>query len=248
MSKYDESSSQSRNVFFELINNKKVFVVEDIVPNSKQLVVMSHGFRGNSCGPARQFVDFSNLLNRNGISTVRFDQPNSGNSEGNYLDSSFNEWVQTTTFLAKKYIDAGYKVSLMGQSMGATTSVIASARPELTDKIQVLLLWVPDPKSNFSVDSEKIYEENGQKYYGKFWQEAKQADFFSCFESFQGKIHLVYGENDRYIKPELRKEAIQKAKAKNAKVIILSGEDHSPWKYENAQRVMKDELELLLSL
>lgn len=164
MSKYDDSVNQSREIFFEEIDGKRVFTVTDLVAGSKKLVLMSHGFRGTNCGPARQFVDFATLLNENGISAVRFDQPHSGNSEGDYLQSSFNEWVKSTTYLAKKYLHAGYEVILMGQSMGASTSVIASAQPELTGKISALLLWVPDPKSATQVIPEKVYEEGGQKY------------------------------------------------------------------------------------
>src|SRR5690606_30141777 len=145
----------------------------------------------------------------------------SGNSQGNYVDSSFDEWVQTTTYLAKKYLEQGYQATLMGQSMGASTSVVASAQPELRDKIPALLLWVPDPKTTISVKPEKIYEENGEKYYGKFWQEAKTSNFFDCFEQFQGKIHLVYGEKDRYIKPELQQQVIQLANKKGALVDVL---------------------------
>jgi pimeloyl-ACP methyl ester carboxylesterase len=248
MTKYDDAVNQSREIFFEKINGKRVFVVTDLVADSKQLVLMSHGFRGTSCGPARQFVDFATHLKKNGISAVRFDQPHSGNSEGDYLHSSFNEWVETTTYLARKYLDDGYQVTLMGQSMGASTSVIASAQPQLQKQIRALLLWVPDPKSTTAVNLEQIYEESGQKYYGRFWQEAKDSDFFDCLEKFKGEIHLVYGEHDRYIKPELRQQVIDLAKQKKAQVNILSGEDHSPWKYQNAQEIMKKHLHLLKSL
>lgn len=248
MSKYDDSINQSREIFFEEIDYKKVFTVTDLVAGSKKLVLMSHGFRGTSCGPARQFVDFANLLNENGISAVRFDQPHSGNSEGDYLQSSFIEWVKTTTHFAKKYLEAGYEVILMGQSMGASTSVIASAQQELRGEISALLLWVPDPKSTTQVIPEKVYEEGGQKYYGKFWQEAKDSDFFTCLEQFEGEVHLVYGEDDRYIKPELRQQVIDLAKEKGAQVEVLPGEDHSPWKYESAQKTMRKHIEFLKEL
>lgn len=230
---------------FESINHKQVLVCEELVPGSQQLVVMSHGFRGDSCGPARQFVDFARLLNQHQISVVRFDQPHSGNSEGNYLDSSFNEWIKTTSFLAKKYLDQGYQVSLMGQSMGASVSVAAAAQPELQDQIQAVLLWVPDAKSEVEVDPDQIYEEAGQQYYGRFWQEAKEADFFGCLDKFKGKIHLVYGEKDRYVTASMRQSVITAVKAKGGQVMILPGEDHSPWQWNHAQQVMKQELALL---
>lgn len=169
------------NIQIETINNKQIVTYYSEANNqSKKLVIMSHGFRGSSLGPARQFVDFQRILNKNGYSVLRFDQPNSGNSEGDFIDSSFLEWVQTTVFLADKYINKGYQVSLLGQSMGATTSVVATGDPKLKGKIHCLLLWVPDAKSDIDVDPNKIYEEGGQKYKGSFWTRARGCDFKSC--------------------------------------------------------------------
>jgi alpha-beta hydrolase superfamily lysophospholipase len=236
---------RSREVSLEHINGKKIFVVRDIARESKKVVLMCHGFRGTSVGPARQFVDFAMLLNQHGISAVRFDQPCSGNSEGDYLDSSFHEWVKTTIVLASHYIQQGYQLALMGQSMGATTSVVSSAHKELKGKVSALLLWVPDPKSSTSVEGDEIYEEGGQKYRGTFWNEARESDFFACLEESSCPVHLVYGENDRYISAKLREQVVKKVKEKRGEVHILPTEDHSPWTYENAHRVMKEELQLL---
>lgn len=238
-------SNQSRKVAFLDIRSKKIFVVEDTVFHSKKLVIMSHGFRGTSTGPARQFVDFSVLLNQHGISTLRFDQPCSGNSVGDYLESSFSEWVETTVSLAQEYIQQGYQVALLGQSMGATTCVAASADKTLQGKIVALLLWVPDPKSSTQVESDMVFEEGGQKYTGRFWNEARESDFFGCLDKYSNPIHLVYGENDRYISATLRDKVISRVREKEGKVCILSGEDHSPWQYENAQRVMSEEMKFL---
>lgn len=246
----DGSQSKKKvtsKVGFEKIQGKRIFVVTDFVKNSKKLVIMSHGFRGNCCGPARQFVTFAQMLNQAGFSTLRFDQPNCGNSQGDYLDVSFAKWVQTTTYFAKKYLKLGYQIALMGQSMGASTSVVAAANKDLTGKISHLLLWVPDPKSDMRVEKNQIYEEDGEKYYGKFWLEARDSDFVSCLEKFSGPIHLVYGEEDRYVAKNLRMNTIKQVGQKNGQVLILSGENHSPWKFDTALMVMKEQLELLLN-
>src|SRR3989344_3999356 len=90
-------------VYFEEVNGKKIFcVLSESELNQKKIVIMSHGFRGSSTGPARTFVDFQRLLNKEGFSVLRFDQPNSGNSEGDYLETSYNEWVDTVVYFAKK--------------------------------------------------------------------------------------------------------------------------------------------------
>jgi len=233
-------------VNFEKIKSKEVFCLfSEPEITQKQIVIMSHGFRDSSIGPARTFVDFEQILLKAGISVLRFDQPNSGNSNGDYLNSSFNEWVDTTTYFAKKFIDKEYKVALLGQSMGATTSAVASARIELKQKIKCLLLWVPDPKSTFSEKTNQIYEEGGQKYKGRFWQEAKNSDFFDCLEKFKGVLHLVYGEKDRYVSKELRNQVVKKVKEKKQPVMILRKQDHSPWKFDISQEVYKVELDML---
>lgn len=235
-------------MYFEEINNKKVFcILSEPNLNQKKIVIMNHGFRGSSIGPARTFVDFTRILNQNGISTLRFDQLNSGNSDGDYLNSSFAEWVNTTTYFARKYLDMGYKVVLLGQSMGATTTVVAIAKPEIKDKIPCILLWVPDPKSTFSEDPNKTEEEGGQKYKNTFWQEARDSDFFKCLDKYKGGIHLVYGENDKYISQELRTRVMGAVKAKGQSVKILAGQDHSPWEYNLCQEIYKEELEMIKS-
>ncbi len=230
-------------VFFEEINGKKVFCFLSEPNNlSKKIVIMSHGFRGTNVGPARQFVDFQRILSKEGFSVLRFDQPNSGNSEGNYINSSFKEWVNTIVYFAKKYIDLGYDVNILGQSMGATATVIATNDQKIEDKVSCLLLWVPDPETDFSGESQEIYEEGGQKYKGSFWQEAKDADFFQCLNNYQGKIHLVYGEVDRYITKYLINKTIKIVREKGQDVMILKNQDHSPWEFDLVQEVYKQEL------
>lgn len=93
-------------VYFEKVNGKNIFcALAEPEISQKKIVIMSHGFRGSSVGSARTSVDFARILNKNGYSTLRFDQPNSGNSEGDYLDSSYNEWVDTIVYFANKYFD-----------------------------------------------------------------------------------------------------------------------------------------------
>lgn len=228
------------------INNKRVVTYQsEANDQSKKIVIMSHGFRGSSLGPARQFVDFQKILNENGYSVLRFDQPNSGNSDGDYIDSSFLEWVQTTVFLADKYVNNGYQVALLGQSVGATTSVVATNDPKLEGKISCLSLWVPDAKSDVDVDPNKVYEEGGQEYKGSFWTEARDSNFFDCLESYDGGIHLVYGEVDRYVKKVLVDKTIQIVESKGQAVMVLEGQDHSPWESDVVQKVYKNELEVL---
>lgn len=235
-------------VFFEKINGKKVFCLfadTMLKSKSKKLVIMCHGFRGDSPGPARQFVDFQRILVKNGYSVLRFDQPHSGNSEGDYINTSFKEWVETIVYFVDKFIGLGYEVNLLGQSMGASATVASINHKKIKNKVPCILVWVPDPETDFFGDPNKIYEEGGQRYKGSFWQEAKDSNFFECLKSYNGKIHLVYGEVDRYVSRELMDQTIKIVQDKDQGVMILKGQDHSPWEYDSAQDVFKKELEIL---
>ena len=235
-----------KKIGFEYINHKNIFfILDEPQEDSKKIVIMSHGFRGSSLGPARTFVNFAKILTDNNYSVLRFDQPNCGNSEGDFIDSSFNEWISTTTFFANKYLKLGYKVVLLGQSMGATTTMAVTAQKNIEGKIPCIILWVPGPVSDFNKPTDVIYEEEGQKYKGVFWQEAKDTDFFACLDKFKGAIHLVYGEKDRYVSQEQRNQVIEKVKAKKQPVMILKDQDHSPWEYELAQNVYEQELRFI---
>ena len=206
---------------------------------------MSHGFRGSSIGPARTFVSFERFLLKEGFSVLRFDQPCGGNSEGDYIDSSFNEWINTTTYFVEKYIEQGYKVVLLGQSMGATTSMIVAGQEKLKNKIPCIILWVPDAKTGVNVKTNKVYEEGGQKYKGNFWLEAKNANFFKALENYPGGIHLVYGEKDKYISTDLRNQTVNAIKAKGQPYMILPDQDHSSWDYDETKKVYKEEIKFL---
>lgn len=243
-------------VDFELINGKKVFVVlfePDI--GSKHLVIMNHGFRGSSVGASRSFVNFSRLLVKHGISVLRFDQPCSGNSEGDFVQSSFDEWVDTTAHLTKKYVNLGYQVALLGHSMGANAALVAAARPELIDTVPLLLLWAPDPKTDstewFMKDAKlideknQIFEEGGQQFSASYWQEVLDADFFKCLDVYQGKIHLVYGENDRFVSKSLRNRVLNQISSKGQPAMILKEQDHMMWDQDACREVFDAELQLL---
>ena len=235
-----------RNVSLRPVGDTQVFTsfAEPEQP-TRDLVIMAHGFRGSSIGPARTFVDFENLLLADGFAVFRFDQPGSGHSEGDFFSSSFDSWVDTIAGFAGEYLDAGYRVSLLGQSMGATASVVAAARDELSSRLNALLLWVPDPKSDDRDFAEDSAEEGGQRYPTSFWMEARDSDFFACLREFRGPVHLIYGEDDEYVSPALRSRVIEAVERSGNPALVLPGQGHSSWAHESAQHVFADQRRFL---
>ncbi len=239
-------SAMIRKVALERIGGASVFtaLAEPEQPTQK-LIIMAHGFRGSSIGPARTFVDFERRLVGDGFSCLRFDQPGSGNSDGDFFGSSFNRWVDTIAHFASRYLEAGYRVGLLGQSMGATATVIAASRSQLRLRVPCILLWVPDPKSTVEDFDESSGEEGGQRYPTRFWTEARDADFFGCLSSYPGAVHLVYGEDDEYVSPELRQQVIAAVQGRGHPTLVLSGQGHSSWAYQSAQQVFAEQRRFL---
>ncbi len=206
-------------------------------------------------GPARAFVDLEARLIEDGISCLRFDQPGSGNSEGDFRDSSFIVWIDTIAELAKRYLHAGHQVALLGQSMGASASMIATTREQLRGRIPAIILWVPDPKEDLRHPEQRdttitdevsgFVDEGGQRVRADFWREASKAGFFSAMRDYTGKIHLVYGEDDIFVRPELREDVIARVKARGQNVTVLAGQGHSRWDYDVAQGVYESEADFL---
>ena len=85
---------------------------------SPSVVIFCHGYRGERTGPNRTFVRAARTLAAAGIASLRFDQYGSGDSDGDFLDSSFTDWVTRRQALAVEQSKAGRRIALLGQSMG----------------------------------------------------------------------------------------------------------------------------------
>jgi hypothetical protein len=110
---------------------------------------------------------------------------------------------------------------------------------------RVLYFGYPIRKSDFSRKEDVLAEEEGEKYNTKFWREANEMDFFASLNEYNGGIHLVYGETDKYVSAALRKKTIALIKKKNQQYMILPEQDHSPWAYALSQKVFSKELRFL---
>ena len=238
-------AAREDQVFYQRIRNRRIFChFSEPLQSTERLIVMCHGFKGSSTGPARGFVNFSRMLIQHGYSVLRFDQPNCGNSDGSFLDVSFNEWVGTIVELTENYTARGYRVALLGESMGASAAIVAARKDRIHGKVSALLLWSPDPVTSSSADPAAIYEERGQKFRGRFWTEAKEANILSALRAFEGGIHLVHGELDDIVGRDMSK-LLEVARESGGTVLTLDNEGHSNWGEDTALMVYRQEIEKL---
>lgn len=206
------------------------------------VVVFCHGFRGERTGPNRLFVTVARRLAALGISSLRFDQYGSGDSEGAFVDSSFADWVRTIGVLAQEEADRGRRVALFGQSMGASAALCAA--PDLP--LSAVVAWVPDASVDaFVPDPGGVVEEGGQLVGNAFWEEAHAADVPGRFAAVSAPCHLVFGTDDAYVSAENREALTRLAKPSDV-VDVLDGYPHSAWTVERAERVVDRSTAFLL--
>lgn len=210
----------------------------------KKIVIFCHGYRGTSVGPSRFFVIVARKLAEAGISSLRFDQYCSGNSEGDFFNSSFLDWVKTTQELTNDYQSKGFQVALLGQSMGGATVIdVASQMKDLT----CVVAWVPDPNvEEFEWPENGIIEEGGQTVKATYWQEAHGEKIADKLAKVNAPTYIVQCTEDEYVSKENR-EAIIKNLRPNHKEVTFEGYKHSAWTYAQTDAVIKSTVDFIIA-
>lgn len=107
-------------------------------------VVMCHGLGGHKSGRNRLYVRLAKQLAANGIASLRFDFRGSGDSEGDFTESTVEGFV-SDALKALEYVSNHPKIDpkrigLMGRSFGGTIAVLAASR---FPQVKSLVLWAP---------------------------------------------------------------------------------------------------------
>lgn len=210
---------------------------------SKKIVIFCHGYRGSNIGPNRLFVRAARQLAEREISSLRFDQVGSGNSEGDFFDSSFTDWIETTKTIARYYSEQGYQVALFGQSMGGATVIAAGAELQ---NLSAIVAWVPDPNvEDFVSPENNIIEENGQTVQARFWQEAHDAKIADKLQLIKVPLYIVQCTADEYVNQQNR-DAIAKNVQPNHKIDTFEGYSHGRWTYEQSKDIIERSVNFLV--
>lgn len=205
------------------------------------IVLFCHGFRGEKSGPNRTFVSAARALASCEISSLRFDQYGSGDSEGEFIDSRFDDWVDVIRTVAGRYLDQGRRVALFGQSMGGSAVICAAAETP----VSAVVAWVPDASTDtFVPSSEGFVEEGGQRVANTFWVEAHRADIVAKMGKITAPCYLVFGTNDDYVSEENRQALINASKPAD-KIDVFDGYPHSAWTFDQAEDIIDRSISFL---
>jgi len=225
------------------VNGRRIAAALHVAP-SKKIVLVCHGFISSKIGPNRFFVRLARRLQQRGICALRFDQYGSGDSEGDFFDSSFNDWIATTKELVHLYRRDGYQVALLGQSMGGSTALATAG--DLGAEIAAVVAWVPDPSVDPMQPGGDWSEEGGQRVQRRYWQEAHGADIVGRFRAITAPTLVFFATADDYVSTENR-QAISDVRRAHQQIAWLEGWTHSAWTYDQATQVIDQSVDFLIT-
>ena len=234
---------------WEHIGHQRVAaVLHRAIAAELRLVIMAHGFKGSKIGPSRYFVTLGRHLAGRGVSVFRFDQPGSGDSAGTFEESSFIEWIGTIEHFARRFHEDGYKIALLGQSMGGTAT-LAAADWLGSGIIRGIALWSSSPEEgrDASTPDDGYVEEDGQRVRRRFWHEAAEVDFLGLYQRLSVPAFMVFGTADHLI-PLARIRAVESACKASDRVLVLDGLPHSAWPLEARERILSETADFLVGV
>ncbi len=201
----------------------------------RELVVFCHGFHGQKSGDSRRFANAARALAEHGISSLRFDQYGCGDSEGDFKDVRFDDWVATTRAMADHYAAAGMHVALFGQSMGASAVLCVAAD---LPGVAGVVAWVPDAAIEPFVPSPGGFsEEGGQIVPDRYWREAHEARIADRYARVTAPAYLVFGTADHYVNEANRRALIDRAQPHH-RIDVFDGYAHSAWTHEQSTEIL----------
>ena len=206
------------------------------------MVVFCHGYRSSTIGPNRFFVRVARKLAENNISSLRFDQYGSGNSDGDFFNSSFNDWVATAKTIAQDYLNKDYRVALFGQSMGGSTVIVAASD---LSKLTSMVAWVPDASvDEFQAPESGVIEESGQIVQASYWQEAHDARVGERLPQVKAPSYIVQCTADEYV-DQRNRDVLMKNARPHHKIDNFEGYKHSSWTYEQSEDIINKSVDFL---
>lgn len=218
-------------------------------PNSDgifQVVVMLHGFSGDHITSGFKFPKLSRKLAEKGITAVRFDFRGSGDSEGDFLDTTLLSEVQDAwevlDFLRKKPWCGD--ISLVGYSLGGAVAALLAVR---RGDIRKVCLWCPallNKKlfSSLQTEYESDFQRDGYVDTGEvlvssaFKDEILSIDVAEEFKGFHGPVRIIHGSSDTTVPYE---DVKRFAEENGFDFQTVHGADHRFSQFKNKEKLLK---------
>src|SRR6056297_717556 len=204
-------------------------------------IVMVHGFGSEKNEVGNFYKRLAENLANNGIATIRFDFPGSGDHALGFQHTDINRMITDTLFVLDWFEQHGNintsKIGLLGFSLGGVVGSYVAGNDE---RIQALGLW--STPGNMAVSQsdlyESVYPETLEKDYVEVdlgWRKINltkeyfesRYSVFPLFEitKYTNPLLVIAGENDE-LQPEYARQFAVRAGSFDVRLVIIPEGDH----------------------
>ena len=170
-----------------------------------ELIVMFHGYTGHKTEHNGHFRTLTRKLDPKGIGTMRLDFSGNGESDGEFLDFTFDTLVSDASIMVEYALnlEGVEKVSLLGFSMGGAVAGMMASK--YLDKIHRVVLWSPAANilsliRNRYENAEKDENENAiiscWSLSKAMYESLDKYDVMKGIENYKGQVFIVQGNKD----------------------------------------------------
>lgn len=204
-----------------------------------------HGFTGQKTGTKFSYVQLSRMLEAKGIASFRFDFLGSGESDGNFVDMTFQDELSCARVILEECLkmENCTEIYVLGHSMGgAIASELAKLYP---DVIKKMVLWapafnLPDALHYLTgqVERAKTYDHGGYEISDDFVEDILKRDFYQELDTYQNDLLVIHGTKDTTVPYEISNKYM-KLFHKGTKFISIEDGNHNFDKLSDIKQVLK---------
>ncbi len=181
-----------------------VGMLHSIAHAADRAVILCHGLGGNKVEGNRIFVETGRALTAVGYDVLRFDFYGSGDSEGEFADTTVAHNVENCKSAIHFMRDAGYKkLGLLGLSLGAAAAIITASHEQVealitfSAVVDVHALFESKAPASLARNPEvSQYEHEGWLVKRSFWENALSYDVLSAFKTLAIPKLILQGDAD----------------------------------------------------
>lgn len=211
------------------------------------IIVMCHGFYSSK--DSTTFVTLEDILNKENVSTFRFDFHGHGESDGLFEDITLSQSVDDALKAIDFVKSKGFKkIGLVGSSFGGFVSILATSKSP-----EVSLLALKSPVSNYiqkliahDGNDLKQWKEQGfiyrivndkkLKLNYSFYEDAENCDGYLAAKKITVPTLIVHGDKDSSVPLEQSKTS--SILIQDCRLEIIKGADHQYTNKEDFDRLL----------